>query len=266
VKQNFFWLVIFIISYISFFYSPIDEEHTAENPTKENEPEPGSNQPKEWLYLDDNNEEQGPFTLFEVQGWWFGGLLPPHLRIKKSSDPSYTQEIWSHPEIQDYSKYYYAMYPTLEGSLDSTNTNTATTADESYTAENGEGQVDPYDVSYGYPAAMYPGSEQMQGYVPAPSTNSVDDKLARQIVYQDYVQTATFNMRTGRFQAGGRWSDSATRQMAHYFDVDAWQKQCQEAAASGKRKRPVKVSKNLAKKYKENKKKKSRKYQWLFED
>ena len=57
---------------------------------------------------------------------------------------------------------------------------------------------------------------------------------AQQQQYRDYVFTANFNATTGRFQAQttqqyfgkkGVPADPAGRQLAHYFDIDAWQEQ-----------------------------------------
>jgi len=83
------------------------------------------------------------------------------------------------------------------------------------------------------PAAAYSVDQQQsfQSYMYTPVDKSEDDRIAAQLMCRDYSQTAAFNKRTGRFSsADGAWTDSAARQMAHYFDYEAWQRTCQETA------------------------------------
>jgi len=86
------------------------------------------------------------------------------------------------------------------------------------------------------------------------------ERIAQKL-YTEYVQHATFNSRTGRFQVGRQWTDGAGRQMGHYFDVDAWQRQCQENA---KKKMVLKIPKKYRKKYRQPKKRKMP--DWLKDD
>jgi len=37
---------------------------------------------KEWLYLDSQELEQGPFSLAEMRAWWIGGFFPADLKVR----------------------------------------------------------------------------------------------------------------------------------------------------------------------------------------
>ncbi|RKP05946.1 hypothetical protein THASP1DRAFT_10916, partial [Thamnocephalis sphaerospora] len=86
----------------------------------------------------------------------------------------------------------------------------------------------------------------------------------------DYVTQARFNARTGRFQADPsltpeRHSQSArmTRQCEVFFDYDAYVEQRGQAAAAGKRNRPLTKQELETAKRRRKEKKEAKKRDWL---
>jgi hypothetical protein len=201
-----------------------------------------------WFYVDDQEKLQGPFTLFQMQSWWFAGMLPNDLLVKKkhqreltviSSLPEFSWEIYQAQQQQQQQQYeqYYAQA-------------------SSYAYPYGQM---PASSNYGQ-ATFYP-SVPMQPIIDTQSDE--DARIAAKLLGQEYTQTAAFNIRTGRFQANQRaWDDPAGRQMAHYFDPEAWQRQCQ---AQGKKKK-IKVPKKYTRKYRLAHPKKKKIPQYLLGD
>jgi len=171
---------------------------------------------REWYYIDDEKKEQGPFTLQEMQSWWFGGYMPTTLTVRKKDEKDYvaitTLSQFQQPSF-DPAAYYAYYYQTA----------LAAAAAAGPTANSGL----PQGATATAEKQVFP------GYVyKAPSDKNEDDRIAAQLLCSDYSQTAAFNKRTGRFSSiDGGWTDSAARQMAHYFDYEEWQRQCQENAA-----------------------------------
>jgi len=194
--------------------------------------------------------ERGPYTLQDMYTWWFGGFLPPTLSVKRKD--SQFQPIASTPEFVHpyyHSAYYYflSLPPAVRAaSATSSSTSPSTSATTSTTTAATASQS---AKSASYDDDYYPPSR-----TPAGSGQTEDERIAAQILLNDYTQTAAFNVRTGRFSSNmsGGWTDSAGRQMAHYFDVDAWQKTCQEVD----QKKTKQLPKNFWKNYKAEKKKK----------
>jgi len=173
---------------------------------------------REWFYIDDNKKEQGPFTLQEMKSWWFGGYMPATLTVRKADEKDFVS-ITTLSEFQqvpytDPSAYYAYYYQNAMAASAAGATTAAATDTTAQAAYSGEQQIFPTYV-----------------FTP-PVDKSEDDRIAAQLLCSDYSQTAAFNKRTGRFSsADGAWTDSAARQMAHYFDYEAWQRTCQENAA-----------------------------------
>ena len=48
-------------------------------------PPPADPEAKEWVYLDDENQQQGPFSLAEMRDWFEKGFFEPTLRVKRQT-------------------------------------------------------------------------------------------------------------------------------------------------------------------------------------
>ncbi len=229
-----------------------------------------------WVYIDDKGEQQGPFTLQDMQNWWSCGMLPPQLKVRQMNEQQLT-EVSARPEITtihtplhteqqaavDYSNYYAHYYGYMNAQGGGTSSGGDTTSTVPSVSD-----------------ATLPTASIQDSTLPSQTAHSTTTPQPDQLASwfkEDYTQMGTFNARTGgqhnrknkwcgiilrminellvgagRFQAQRReWEDSAGRQMAHYFDFDAWMQNQQE------QKPKIGVStKGLKKKYKNKKKKK----------
>ena len=42
-----------------------------------------------WVYLDNDEKQQGPFTTEQMKGWYAAGYLQPDRQVKKGASPDY---------------------------------------------------------------------------------------------------------------------------------------------------------------------------------
>ena len=58
-------------------------------------PPPADPDAKEWVYLDDENQQQGPFSLAEMRDWFEKGFFEPTLQVKRQTYDSHASSICS---------------------------------------------------------------------------------------------------------------------------------------------------------------------------
>ncbi len=147
-----------------------------------------------WVYIDDKGEQQGPFTLQDMQNWWSCGMLPPQLKVRQMNEQQLT-EVSARPEITtihtplhteqqaaiDYSNYYayYYGYMNTQGGG---------------TSSGGETSTVPSSSDATLPTASIQDSTLPSQT--AHSTAPQPDQLASWFK-EDYTQMGTFNARTG---------------------------------------------------------------------
>jgi len=267
-----------------------DDSAVSSDSQAEEEESETPKQSKEWTYLDDENKLRGPFTLSEMLTWWFSGLLPPSLMVKKETEeqffpvsvrtefqtpqylrycleqqPPQQQEQQQQTQDNSYNYYYYNQgYGLPDGTDQSAYYNYYYAQQQNYTTDyqNQEEYVDPSlqeqtDQPTTQFTAMPDHFVSLYCHNDPPTAEQIENERIAKKLLQDetnYLQKANFNKRTGKFQAtGGGWTDSAGRQMIHYFDPEGYQEYRRENKGKTK---PIKRSKKFWKKYNAKKKKK----------
>mmetsp|Transcript_5361 Transcript_5361/g.13068 ORF Transcript_5361/g.13068 Transcript_5361/m.13068 type:complete len:549 (+) Transcript_5361:181-1827(+) len=238
---------------------------------------PGTEDSK-WLYLDDNNKEQGPWTTGQMRKWFQNGMLSPHIRIRLVGEPGalflpiskrpaafkYPPGAWPpQPSPLPMGMHRPPAYPkngNPQPILAHQNPTRHDGGRHAMVAQSGgvamamQARLDPVsalsktldkidnrqpNVSWTAPNANPSMPRHSNPYQQAQPRKNVNP----------YTAVASFNLRSGRFSYSGNQThyqrqglpeNREERMMAHYFDHESWQDQKNAAAAARAAARAVK--------------------------
>lgn len=188
---------------------------------------PGQPEP-EWVYLDKDGVEQGPWSSQQMRQWYNAGNLPPQIRVREKGSGAPWTAIGARPCC-------FTGPPPPSAAVPP--------------------PPPPADGKDGVPSR--PGAIPISSFPAGPppawlmnrpgNNNNIPTPLNSNLPPADYAQTAVFsgNNRFTNTLASGQapsthWErrglapDSAGRQMSHYFDFDKWQDDRNKASAKRK--------------------------------